>query len=124
MGLGQLVELGGHLDRLAVALVALPGGGPLRLEPLGLARLLEERPALGHAPLGLGASLAGARQRVAVPLELGEGELALLDGRGGLGDRRLGDLEPARVLVALRRQVVDRPLELLLGAARCRGRRR
>ena len=52
-------------------------------------------------------------QRVAVALELGEGELALLERRLRLLDGLLGDLEPARVPVAARVQVVERPVELL-----------
>ena len=38
--------------------------------------------------------------RVAIAFELGQGELALLEGRLRLLDRLLGDLEAARVLVA------------------------
>ena len=94
------------------------GGVALGGEALGLARLLEHAPAFGQGGLGLGPALAGAGQRVAVALELGEGQLALLDRCAGLGDGVLGDLEAAGVLVALRRQVVERPVELLLGAAR------
>ena len=66
------------------------------------------RAALGEGRLGLGPALAGARQRVAVALELGQRELALLERRLGLGDGGLGDLEAAGVLVALGVQVVER----------------
>ena len=96
-------ELGrarGDLDRLAEALVALLGGVALGDEALGLAGLLEHAPALGQGGLGLGPPVARAGQRVAVALELREGRLALLDRGLGLVDRLLGDLEPARVLVA------------------------
>ena len=60
----QLVELGGHLDRLAVALVALLGRVAIGDEALRLARLLEHAPALGEdlsrsRPAGRGRRRAG-----------------------------------------------------------------
>ena len=102
---------------VAVAVVLLLGGVALGGQALGLARLLEHRPSLRQRGLGLGAVLAGHGERVAVVLEALERVLAGLETRGRLGDRVLGDLEPARVLDAAGLQVVERPLELALGAA-------
>ena len=115
---GEGLELGGDLDRLAVALVAFGRGVALGGDPLGLARLLEHAATLGQGRLGLGPPVAGAGQRVAIALELGERELALLERRLRLLDGLLGDLEPARVPVAARAQVVERPVELLARPAR------
>ena len=64
---------------VAVALEPLLGRVALRGQALGLARLLEHRAALGERRLGLGAALAGDRQRVAVPLEAPERVLARLE---------------------------------------------
>ena len=118
VGLRQRVELGGDLDRFPETVVPLLGGDPFRGEPLGLAGLLEHAPAFGQALVRIGASLAGARQGVAVLLQLGEGQLALLDRHRRRGHGLLGDLEMARVLVALGRQAVQGALELLLRQAR------
>ena len=96
VGRGQAVDLGGDLDGLPVALVALARGGALGGDPLGLAGLLEEAPALGQRGLGIGPAVSGGRQRIAVLLELGQGQLALLQRGLGLGHGLVGDLEPAR----------------------------
>ena len=84
-GDGWVVASGGDLlvdlDGLAVALVALLGGVALGHEPLGLAGLLEQAAPLGQRGLGVGAPLASGRQGVAVALELGQRQLALLDRR-------------------------------------------
>ena len=77
-----------------------------------------DRPSAETAPRSRSAA-RGPRQRVAIALELGEGRLALVDAAVRRLDRLLGDLEPAGVLRAPRVQVVERPLELLLGARRC-----
>ena len=114
---GERGDLVAHLDGLPVALVALLGGIAFGDESLRLAGLLEEGAALGERGLGLGPSLAGGRQAVPVALELGEGQVALLHARRGLGDGLLGDLQAAGVLVALGRQVVDGPVELAPGVA-------
>ena len=74
--------------------------------------------ALGEAALDPRPALAGTRQRVAVALELSERRLPLVHGGAGRLDRLLGDLEPARVLRALRVQVEERLLE---HASRARG---
>ena len=58
--------------------------------------------------LGIGPPLASRRQAVAVAFELRERHLALGKSGGGLRDRRLGDLEAPGVLVAFRRQGVER----------------
>jgi hypothetical protein len=89
----QLGQLLGDRHGLAVALESLLGADPLGGQPLGLACLVEEGPTLGQACLGLAPPLTGAGEGVAIPLQLGEGELALLDGQPGLLDRILGDLE-------------------------------
>jgi hypothetical protein len=110
---GQLV---GHRDGLAIALEPLLGVDALGGEALGLASLVEERASLGEGRVGLRAALERARQRVAVVLQLGEQELALLDRPFGLLDGVLGHLQAAGVLGALRVQVEERPLELAPGA--------
>ena len=115
----RAVELGDDVDRLAVALVALLGGVALggRAARPGAPSRARRRSA--RAASGLGAALAGARQRVAVALELGERQSRPARAtRCAWATACLGDLEPAGVLVALRRQVVERPLELALGPAR------
>ena len=113
--LGQLVKDG---DRLAVALVALAGGVALRDEPLGLAGLLEHRPALDDRLVRVGAALAGLRQHVAVPLQPDEQLLAGPELGRDVGDHVVRDLEPARVLGAARPQALEGALELAAGAAR------
>ena len=110
---GERLELGSDLDRLPVALVAFGRDVTLGDDPLGLARLLEGAAPLGQGDLGLGPSVARARQGVAVALELGQRQLTLVECRLRLGDGLLGDLEAARVPVATRAQVVERPVELL-----------
>ena len=62
--------------------------------------------------VGLGPPLAGAGQRVAVALELGEGQLALLDGRAPASTASSATLSRPGFFVALRREVVERLLEL------------
>ena len=114
----QLGDLVADRDGRAVAVVLLLGGVALGGQALGLARLLEHRPPLGEGGLGLGAVLAGHGERVAVVLETLERVLAGLEPRGGFGDGVLRHLEPTRVLDAAGLQVVERPLELALGAAR------
>ncbi len=61
MGRGQRLDLGGDVDRLAVALVALGRGVALGDDPLGLARLVEHAPPFGQGGLGLGPPLARGR---------------------------------------------------------------
>ena len=100
------------------AVVAFLGGVAFGADALGLASLFEEAPALGQRGLGIGPTVAGARQGVPVTLELGERDLALIEGGLGLLDDLLGDLEPAGVAVAPGGQVVERLVELLAGAAR------
>src|SRR5689334_10978447 len=117
MGPCQLLELGRDVDGDAEPLVAFAGSCPFRLEALRLARLLEEAAPLGQGPLGVATPFARPGQRVAIALQLGEAGFALLDRLCGRGDLRFGDLEPARVLLALGRELAQRPLELLLGAA-------
>src|SRR5688572_11499366 len=114
----ELAQLVRDLDRLAEALESLLGCDPLRAEPLGLAGLLEHRPAFGEVVLRGPAALSGSGERVAVPFQLSQCELALLDGGLRLGDRFFGNLEPAGVLRALRVELVDRPLELALRPGR------
>ena len=58
---GERLELGDDLDRLAVALVALHGGVALGDDPLGLAGLLEQAPALGQGGLRVGPPVARGR---------------------------------------------------------------
>ena len=115
--LARLLDLEVDLDRLAVALVALVRRVALGHQPLGLAGLLEQAAPLGEGGLGLGPAVAGAGQRVAVALELGEGQLALVERRVRLLDRLLGELEPAGVAIAPRVQLVERLVELLAGPA-------
>ena len=100
-----------------IAVVLLLRRRSLGHDPFGLTGLLEEAATFREGGIGVGAALSGGRHRVAVALQLGQGELALLEAGAGLLDGRLGDLEAAGVLVALGRQLVERPLELLLGAA-------
>ena len=114
----ELDELVADDDGAAVPLVALLRPVPFRDEALGLAGLLQQRAALGEGLLGLGAALAGEGQGVPVPLEAGEPLLAGAEAGGDVGDRVLGDLEPARVLGAARAQALEGALELLLGPAR------
>src|SRR6185436_16639357 len=65
-----------------------------------------------------GAALARAGERVSVALELRQGELALLERLLRLRNGLVRDLETAGVAIALGRQLVDRLVELLAGAAR------
>ena len=113
----ELRELVADRDRRAVALVAVLGGVALDGQSLRLAGLLEHRASLEQRGLGLGAVVARDGERVAVVLQALERVLARLQLGGRLRDRVLGDLEPARVLDAPRLEVVDRALELALGAA-------
>src|SRR5258705_12233826 len=99
MRLSKLIERGDDLDALAVALVPFPGSRPFRVEPLRRARLLQEATPLGEGPIGIGALLAGGRQKVAVMLQLGKGGLAALDRFARRGDGGFGALEPPWVLV-------------------------
>src|SRR6478672_7197423 len=108
MGRGEGRDLGTDVDRLPESLVAFLGGIAFGRQTLSLAGLLEQRAALRERCLRLGPPVAGARQAVAVPLELGQGELALFDRNIGLDEGLLGDLEAAGVLVAAGRQVVQR----------------
>ena len=107
-----------------IALVAFGRDVALGHDPLGLAGLLERAAMLSQHHLGLGPAVARAGHRVAVALELGERQLALVECRLSLRDGLLGDLEPARVPVAAGAQVMERPVELLARAARFPGRRR
>ena len=120
----ELGELLGHLDGGAVPLEALLGGDPLRRQALGLAGLLEHRAALDEVGFGRRPALLGARQRVAVTLELGQRELALLDEPALALDVVLGDLEPPGVLRALRLELEDALLEAVASPGTSRGRRR
>ena len=117
MGPLELGELVADRDRRAVALVAVLGGVALDGQSLRLPGLLEHRAALEQRGLGLGAVVARDGEGVAVVLQALEGVLARLQLGGRLRDGVLGDLEPARVLDAARLEVVDRALELALGAA-------
>ncbi len=112
MGGGQRLDLDVDLDRLLVALVALGGGVALGGDPFGLARLVEHAPSLGEDPVGLGPAIARGGHRVAIPFELGQRELALLERHLRLLDGLFGDLELARVAVTAGVQVVERPVEL------------
>jgi hypothetical protein len=98
--LGERPQLATDLDGLPVSVVLLGRRLPLGDEALRLARLLERTAPLAERPFGLGPALAGGRQRVPIALELGQRELALLDGPPGLDHRHLGDLEASRVAVA------------------------
>src|SRR5688572_16276475 len=108
-------ELFGCLDGLAEALESLLGGDPLACQALGLASLLEQRATFREVRVGCGATLPRPGQRVPIALQLGQGELALLNCGLLLADAILGDLEPAGVLGALGAQIEDRPFELPLG---------
>ena len=76
----------GGLDRLTEPLEALLGGDALCRQPLGLTSLLEQRPAFREIGVGCRAALPRSGQRVAVALQLGQGELTLFDG-GRLPER-------------------------------------
>ena len=76
----EIVDLGGDIDGLAVALEPLRRRIALGLDALGLAGLLQQAAPLGEGRLGVGPTLSRARQRVAIALELGERQLALLQG--------------------------------------------
>ncbi len=117
MARGERLELGGDLDRLPVALVALGRRGSLGADPLGLAGLVEKAAPLGQGGLGCGPVVVCGRQGVPVMLELGQGRFALFEGRPGLVHGLVGDLERARVALALGGQVVERPIELAARAA-------
>ena len=118
VGSGQMGDRGSDLDRFAVPLESLARALPFGHQPLGLAGLLEEAPPLDECGVRVGPTFAGARQGVAVALQLGECQLTGLDGRGRRRDGALGDLEASGVLVALGRQLVERAVELLLRASR------
>ena len=90
-----------RLCRLAVPPELLAHNGPIRPQPLGLARRLEHVPALGQRGLGSQACIAGLGQVVAIPLEFLESGLAVAEGLLGSIDRFVGDLETAGVLVTL-----------------------
>ncbi len=115
---GQDRDLGRDIDRLAIALVLLARGVTFGAEPLGLAGLVEQAAPFGQRGFGLGPTVPRGGQRVAVPLELGQRQLALVERDLRLLDGLLGDLEASRVALAPRRQVVERLVELLAGPAR------
>ena len=81
VGVGQLLDLDVDLDRLAIALVALVGRVAVDHDPLGLAGLLEQAPALGQCGLGVGSPFARSGQRIAVALELGQRQFTLVERR-------------------------------------------
>ena len=118
MGRLQTGELLGYGHRLPIALEALLAADSLGGQSLGLAGLLEKRPPLGERPFDLGPPLTCAGEGVAVPLELSQRQLALLDGQPRLLDRVLGVFEAARILGTLRVELIDRPFELVAGARR------
>lgn len=115
---GQRVELGGHIDGLSKALEALRGRMAFGSDALGLAGLLQQAPALGKGRFGVGPSVSCTRHGVAVAFELGERQLALLQGDRGLFDCLLSDLQPPRFAVAARVQVVECLVERLPGPTR------
>jgi hypothetical protein len=118
------MELLRHRHRGPVPLEPLLGGVALGRQALGLPGLLEHRRRSARsASEEVRRSFAPA-SGVAVALELGQGQLAMVDEALLAVDHLLGDLQPARVLLALRLQLEDRPLEALLRPRRCRGRRR
>ena len=112
---GQLLV---DLDRLPEPLVAILCGVTLAGQALGLACLLEHAPPLGEDGLGLRSSFQRARQRIAVAGELGQRQISLFEGLARLGRFGFGDLQAARVLLALGREVVERPLQLPFRTAR------
>ena len=115
-GRGQLARSSVDLDGLGGT--ARSGPGPRRARRRGV-RPGAPSPACSGARRGSPRPRPAARGRPRAcrgPAQLGEREFALLEG-GPPGDLGLGDLEAAGVLVALGGQVVERPLELALGAA-------
>src|SRR5918993_1022953 len=121
LGRGVASVEGGQLvpddDRGPVPLVAFPRGLPLGCQAFSLAGLLEQGPPLVERLLGLGPALACLRQRVAITFQPGQRVLARAELAGHVGDRVLGDLQPAGVLGAARAQPLERPIELLASPA-------
>ncbi len=113
----ELLDLAADVDRRCVALEALAGLVALRDEPLREPGLVEHRAVLGEGRLGDGPRLAGAGERVAVLLQLPQRCLAVPEGGGRGGEIRLCRLDPAGILVALRVELEQRPLQLPPGPA-------
>ena len=119
MGRGQGRDLVADLDGLPVALVALLRRIALGDEALGLAGLLEEGPRARPATVSASARRSRADDRLSRSRSSwARASSPCSTPACGLRDRLLRDLQPARVLVALGRQVVERLVELLAGAAR------
>ena len=106
-----------RLRGLAVALELLGDDHSIGPKTLDLTSGLEHVAAFGNGGLGPKTRVAGLSQRVAILLELLECSLPVLERQRGAADRLLGDLESARVLVALR---LENPYGVLQTSLRSR----
>jgi len=118
MALLERDDLVRESGRLPVALEAFPGDIALGGEALCLAGFLQQRSPLGERALHLGAMPASNHQGVPVALQPGEPGFAVRDGRLGARDGHLRDAEPSGVLLTLRVELAERPVEATLDRAR------
>ena len=109
---GETVDFRADVHSLSITLVALARRRALRTDPFSLTGLFHEVPMLRQCGLGIGPAVSGCRERIAIQLELGQGQRALLQGDPCLAHGLVGDLEPSGVALALGHQVVQGTVEL------------